>query len=108
MIFRKKYEVLNLKTNRFDNGQPKIKKKLNIKPDIVKKNGIFFTKGLKNSPSKDVGFNNTKILFLKIGVPRPIKSSLKKKPAKILPKPNKNKGISILNEGSWADKTYCL
>ena len=75
---------------KFDKGHPQIKKKLNKNPDIVKKNGIFFIKGFKNSPSSETGVKNTKILLLKKGVPRPTKNSLKKNPEKILPKPKIN------------------
>jgi hypothetical protein len=47
-----------------------------------------------------LGVKKYKYYFEKKGVPKPKNNSLKKKPAKILPKPNKNNGINIFNDGS--------
>ena len=58
--------------------------------------GIFFKKAFANSESIETRFDgNIKILFKKIGVPKPINKSLEKYPQKILPKPRINNGVAI-------------
>lgn len=56
--------------------------------------------GLKNSASKIVASKATNIELPNEGVPSPRKNSLKKNPAKILPKARINNGIIIYKLGS--------
>lgn len=74
----------------------------------MKKKGIFLINGLKNSASKIVASKATKMELPKDGVPNPRKNSLKKNPAKILPKANKKRGINMYRLGSWACSAYFL
>jgi len=88
------------KLTNFERGKQNTIRKLSIYPVIVKKNGIFLMKGLRNSASNIVASKATKIELPNEGVPRPKKNSLNRNPAKILPKPKTKSGIIIAGPGS--------
>jgi len=92
----------------FKSNLSKKKKKIqtNKTPKILKKNGIFLIKKIKNSDS-----SKSKFLFEEedkevnqVSLPKPTNRSLKKKPKKILKKLKKKRGMNIKKGESWECK----
>ena len=78
-LFCKILIFLRLKTVFFSNITQLINANDNNAPNIVNIKGIFFKKAFANSESIETRFDgNIKILFKKIGVPKPINKSLEK------------------------------